>query len=51
MATYVSKGVNPLEEFTFQYEKERNSKKLYEKALSKLRKVYTKDIEHGRTEN
>jgi hypothetical protein len=29
VAAYVSKSNNPLEEFTFQYEKEKNPKKLY----------------------
>lgn len=51
VATYVGKGANALEQFTFQYEKQQNAKRLYEKALCKLRKVYTKDIEHSRTEN
>ncbi len=42
VATYASKSNNPLEQFTFQYEKERNPKRLYEKAIVKLRNVYTK---------
>ena len=42
MTAYVTKSGNPLEEFTFQYERERNPKKLYEKALTKLRSVNTR---------
>lgn len=44
VAAYASKSNNPLEEFTFQYEKEPNPKKLYEKAITKLRNVYTKEL-------
>jgi len=51
MTAYVSKSGSPLEDFTFQYEKERNPKKLYEKAIIKLRNVYTKELEHSRVEN
>lgn len=51
MTAYVSKSANPLEEFTFQYERECNPKKLYEKALMKLRNINTRELEHYRVEN